>query len=88
MLGLIRLFAMFLVLLTVVYWSLLLYLRAGERERLEERWEAERPPLPRHTYVDNGLRAWRGPLRRRLFVGVYVVPIAVVCGLIYVFNYA
>ncbi len=88
MLGLLRLFAMFMVLLTVIYWSLVFYLRAGERDRLEAEWDARRPPLPRHTYVDIGLRDAKRGMHRKLVLGVYAVPIAVVCALIYVFNYA
>lgn len=88
MFGLLRLFAIFLVLLTIIYWSLVFYLRAGERDRLEAEWEAERPPLPRDRYVENGIRDYQGNLRRKLLWGVYIVPIGAICLLIYFVNYA
>ena len=88
MFGLLRLVVVLLVALTVIYWSLVFYLRAGERDRLEAEWERDRPPLPRHTYVEIGLRDYGGSLRRKLLWGVYIVPIALICGLIYVVNYA
>lgn len=88
MFGLLRLFVILLVLLTIVYWSLVFYLRAGERDRLEETWEAEQPPLPRERFVDNGMRAYQRSLRRKLLWGVYIVPIASICLLIYLVNYA
>ncbi|WGH77743.1 hypothetical protein [Jannaschia ovalis] len=88
MLALLRLTVMLLIALTVIYWALVLYLRAGEKDRLEAEWEAERPPLPQHTYVANGLRDYQGSLRRKLIWGVYVIPITVVVGLVYYVNYA
>ena len=86
--ALLRLTVMMLIALTVIYWALVLYLRAGEKDRLEARWEAERPPLPQHTYVANGLRDYQGSLRRKLIWGVYVVPIGTVAALVYILNYA
>ncbi len=88
MLGLLRLMAMLLVALTIVYWALILFFGAGERARLAAEWERDRPPLPRHTYVRNGIREYRRGLRRRLLWWVYLVPIAAVCLLIYLLNFA
>ncbi|SDZ01395.1 hypothetical protein SAMN05444004_10539 [Jannaschia faecimaris] len=88
MFGLIRLFAILMVLLTVIYWALVFYCRAGERDRLEAEWEAEQPPLPRHTFVENGIREYQRSLRRKLLWGVYILPIGAICALIYFVNYA
>ncbi|WP_179378552.1 hypothetical protein [Jannaschia marina] len=88
MFALLRLFVVLMVLLTIVYWALVFYFRAGERDRLEAEWEAEQPPLPRDTYVENGIREYRRSLRRKLLWGVYIVPIGTICILIYVVNYA
>lgn len=83
---LVRLLGMTLLGLTVVFICLTLWFRWGEREKLEAEWERERPPLPRHTHVDIGMRVYRARLHRRLIVGVYVVPILVTCATIYAFN--
>ncbi len=88
MFGLLRLAVMLLIALTVIYACLWFWIRAGKRDRLEHAWERDRPPLPRHTYVDNGLREYGASLRWRLLFGVYIVPIAAICTLIYVVNYA
>ncbi|CTQ49722.1 hypothetical protein [Jannaschia donghaensis] len=88
MFGLLRLFVVLMVLLTIVYWALVFYLRAGERDRLEAEWEAEQPPLPRERYVEIGIRDYQGSLRRKLLWGVYIVPIGTICALIYFVNYA
>lgn len=88
MFGLLRLFAILIVLLTVVYWALVFYFRASERDRLEAEWEAEKPPLPMHTHVDIGIREYQRSLRRKLLWGVYIVPIGTICLLIYYVNYA
>lgn len=86
MFALIRLFAIAIVLLTVIYLALYFYFRIGARDRLETEWEADRPPLPRHTYVEIGLRAYVRRLHRGLIVGIYAVPLLVICGVIYVLN--
>jgi hypothetical protein len=88
MLGLFRLAGILLIALTAIYVCLLFYFRAGQRAHLERAWERDRPPLPRHTYVENGLRDRRGHLQRNLILGVYVAPIAILCIVIYVTNYA
>ena len=88
MFGLLRLAVILLIVLTVVYWCLVFWFRAGERARLEAEWRQEQPPLPMHTYVENGIRDYQGSLRRKLLWGVYVVPIGAICLLIYLVNYA
>ena len=86
MLALARLAGMAVLGLTVIFVCLTLWFRWGERERLEAEWERERPPLPRYRHVEIGMAPYRERLRRRLIVGVYVVPILAICGLIYAFN--
>lgn len=83
-----RLLLVLVVALTVVYVSLWFYFRAGMRERLAEKWTRDRPPLPEHTFVANGLRDYEPPLRRKLFLGVYVIPLTVVIATALVLNYA
>jgi hypothetical protein len=85
---LLRIFALLLVALTGIYVSLWFYFRAGEKARLEDRWAAERPPLPQHTFVKIGLSAYSEALRRRMILWVYVVPVLAVVGIIAYVNYA
>ncbi|WP_308915379.1 hypothetical protein [Jannaschia sp. LMIT008] len=86
MLGLVRLLLLIVVVQTIVYAFVGFYLRASLRERLEARWERERPPLPRDRFVQNGLDAAR-PRHRRWLIGVvYVVPLVFLVGLIAVLE--
>ena len=86
--ALLRLTALLLALLTVVYACLWAWVRAGQRARLEAEWARERPPLPRHTHVAIGLDARRPALRRRLVLWVYAVPVAVVAAAVLWFELA
>jgi hypothetical protein len=81
-----RLILILAVALTVVYWSLWQYMRAGHKDRLAEEWARDRPPLPRHTHVEIGLREAAPRLRRQLILWVYVVPVSVVTATILIFN--
>jgi hypothetical protein len=83
-----RILALLLVALTGIYLSLWMFFRAGEKARLEERWAAERPPLPRHTFVKIGLDAYSDTLRRRMVLWVYVVPVLALVAVGTYLNYA
>jgi hypothetical protein len=88
MFALLRVTVLLAIAMTIVYWCLLFYLRAGERARLEARWRAERPPLPRDRFVQIGLDDYGPTLRRRLIWAVYVVPGAVIAALVWYNNSA
>ena len=83
-----RVFLIAFVVLTVVYVSLSFYSRARARDRLEREWDAGGITTPRETYVQEGLAAYDGSLRRKLILGVYVVPMALVALIIYLVNFA
>ncbi|MEM8653504.1 MAG: hypothetical protein AAGF36_02065 [Pseudomonadota bacterium] len=83
-----RLFLIFFVVLTVIYVSLSLYSRARARDRLEAEWDAGDKPGPREAYVKHGLADYDGSLRRKLILGVYIVPTLLVCLIIYLVNFA
>ncbi|GIT89666.1 hypothetical protein JANAI62_08490 [Jannaschia pagri] len=88
MLGLLRLVLFLTIGLSVVYVSLVFWFRAGEAERLKAEWAQSQPPLPEHTFVANGLRTYLQRLHPKLILGVYIVPITVVCGVVLYLNYA
>ncbi|MEL6465233.1 MAG: hypothetical protein AAFQ58_09715 [Pseudomonadota bacterium] len=83
-----RLFLIFFVVLTVIYVSLSFYSRARARDRLEAEWDAGDKPGPREAYVKHGLADYDGSLRRKLILGVYIVPTLLVCLIIYLVNFA
>ena len=86
MLGLVRLLVILLVALSVIYWCVFRWFEAGARDRLEAEWARDRPPLPRHTHVDIGLRDYRRALHRKLIWVIYVVPVVAVCITVYALN--
>lgn len=77
-----RLFAMILAFLALAYACLWLYLRAAHKERLAAEWRANRPPLPEHRFVSNGLEAAAPGLRMRLALWVFALPLGAFAALI------
>ncbi|WP_299293284.1 hypothetical protein [uncultured Tateyamaria sp.] len=86
--ALLRLFLIAFVVLTVIYVSLSFYSRARARDRLEAEWDTGDIAGPRETYVQQGLTTYDSSLRRKLILGVYIVPMTLVCLTIYLVNFA
>jgi hypothetical protein len=87
MAALARLLVIGFVVLTVIYISLSLYSRSVRRGKLEQWWEEEGRPGDRDAYIEEGMRQYDRSLRRKLILGVYVVPVTVVAIVIYVTNF-
>jgi heme A synthase len=75
------------VLLTAIYLVLSIWSRSVRRERLEEEWDSEIRSGDRDAFIEEGIRAYDRSLRRKLILGVYVIPVLFVLGMIYVMNY-
>ena len=88
MFALLRLLLSAFVVLTVIYVSLSLYSRSVRRDKLEAEWDEGDRRLPREEFVRRGLADYDGSLRRKLILGVYIVPLALVTLIIYLVNYA
>ena len=87
MFALARLLGMGLIVLTVVYICLSLYSRSVRREKLETEWDEQGRTGDRDAFVQQGLQDYDHSLRRKLILGVYVVPILVVSAIIYLTNF-
>ncbi|MBM1220266.1 hypothetical protein JQU17_08540 [Ponticoccus sp. SC2-23] len=85
--GVIRLFVVAFVVLTVIYVSISLYSRAVRRDKLEREWDEEIREGDRDAFVKEGLADYDGSLRRRLILAVYIIPVAIVGTIIYLVNY-
>lgn len=85
--GVIRLFVIAFVVLTVIYVSISLYSRAVRRDKLEREWDEEIREGDRDAFVKEGLADYDGSLRRRLILAVYIIPVAIVGTIIYLVNY-
>ena len=86
--AMVRLFIIVFVVLSIIYISLSFYSRARARDRLEAEWDEGGIKMPREAYVRHGLKDYDGSLRRKLILGVYVVPMALVGLIIYLVNFA
>ncbi len=87
MLALGRLLVIGVLVLSVVYICLSLYSRAVRRDKLEKEWDEEIQQGDRETFVEAGLRDYDGSLRRKLILGVYIVPMVVISAIIYFTNF-
>jgi hypothetical protein len=76
------------IVLSVIYFFLSLYSRAVRRGKLEAQWDDEGGPGTRDEFIRNGLEDYNGSLRRKLILGVYVVPSVIVVLIIYFTNFA
>lgn len=73
--------------LTVIYVCLSYYSRSVRRGKLKAWWEEEGRPGDLDDYIEKGLAEYDGSLRRKLILGVYVVPICLVALIIYLTNF-
>ncbi|MBW4709472.1 hypothetical protein KX928_16900 [Roseobacter sp. YSTF-M11] len=88
MFALARLLLIGFVVLTVIYVSLSLYSRAVRRAKLEAEWDEAHGPGDRDTFVQTGLSEYDGSLRRKLILGVYIIPTIAMGLIIYFTNFA
>ncbi len=88
MFAMIRLMAIGFVVLTVIYIVLSLWSRSVRKKKLEEWWEEEGQPGDLDNYIDRGLEEYDSSLRRKLILGVYIIPFSVMCIIIYLTNFA
>lgn len=82
-----RLYFLGFLALIVVYVCLSFYSRAARREKLEREWDEDIREGDRTAFVNAGLDDYDSSLRRKLILGVFVVPISFILILIYVTNF-
>lgn len=86
--AMIRLFLLMALVLGIAYWLVSVYSRSVRTERLEKRWDREKPEgIERGDYVRAGLEKYDRSFRRRLIVLIMIVPFVAVLVAIYVTNY-
>ena len=88
MLVMLRFLLPLLVVLTVIYIAVSIYSRSVRRRKLAERWDSKDVlTVDRDTFIRRGLERYDRSLRRKLILGVYIVPLTVIAILIYVTNF-
>jgi len=73
--------------LTVIYIALSIYSRRVRRGKLEAEWLVAGRPGDEDAFVEAGLKEYDGSLRRKLILGVYVMPVAVIGTIVYLTNF-
>lgn len=86
-LGWLRLFAMTLIVLTVVYFLVSIYSRSVRREKLEKRWVSEGLEGDRDAWIEAGMKAYDKGLKKRLLWLIYIVPVVAFWVIIYAVNW-
>ena len=79
-------FFAFLVML-LVYFVLSAWSRSVRRGKLAEEWDEEIQSGDRTAFIEEGLEQYDRSLRRKLILGVFVIPYLVIGILLYVMNY-
>ncbi|WP_136443206.1 hypothetical protein [Pacificoceanicola onchidii] len=87
MFALLQLIVIGFAVLTVVYVVLSIWSRRVRRAKLINEWHDEGHEGDRDKFVEDGLQDYDGSLRRKLILGVYVVPILVIGIIIYLTNF-
>jgi len=74
--------------LTIVYICIVFYSRSVRKAKLGDEWDADIKEGDREAFIQEGLAEYESSLRRKLILGVYVVPICVVMLILYLTNFA
>ena len=88
MIALARLLVIGFVVLTVIYVCLSFYSRAVRKGKLEKEWDEEGMTGDREAWIDKGLKEYDGSLRRKLILGVYIIPVILMITIIYLMNFS
>lgn len=86
MFALARLLIVLFVVLSIIYVSVSLYSRAVRRNKLEDEWDASKGE--REDFVEEGMRDYDQSLRKKLILGIYVIPAVIITAIIYLTNFA
>ncbi|HEY9039499.1 MAG TPA: hypothetical protein VIN05_11240 [Roseovarius sp.] len=87
MLALLKLILIGGAVLTVIYIVLSLWSRRMRRAKLEREWQDTGRPGDKEEFVEAGLKEYDGSVRRKLILGVYIVPMVVIGTIIYLTNF-
>ncbi|WP_435256814.1 hypothetical protein ACSBLW_11780 [Thioclava sp. FR2] len=85
--GWIRLWAMALIGLTVIYFLVGIYWRSLHREELEKRFDAGGIEGERSAYIENGMVKYEKGLKKRLLWLIYIIPTIAFFALVYILNF-
>lgn len=90
--GFIRLAALGVIVMGVVYYAVSIYSRSVRREKLEEEWD-ENPANgddidARKTYIDRGMKVYEDSYRKKFILLIFILPTVAVAALVYLNNFS
>lgn len=88
MAALVRLMVVGFIVLSVIYVCLSLYSRAVRKGKLRAEWNEGDKKQSLDEFLEEGLTEYDSSLRRRLILGVYVIPVILVSVVVYLTNFA
>lgn len=83
-----RLMVIGFVVLTIIYVCLSFYSRSVRKGKLEAEWDEEGMTGDKDAWVQEGLEDYDGSLRRKLILGVYIIPVILMITIIYLMNFS
>lgn len=87
MIGFIKLAVFGFIGLSIIYLIVSIYSRSVRREWLEKRFDAGGIEGDRDAFIAEGMMRYEKSLRKRLIWLVYIIPMAVMAGTIYLVNH-
>ena len=87
MLAFLRMMVLLLAVLSVIYVALSLYSRRVRRGKLEAHWDRKGMTGDRDAFIRLGLKTYDASFRRKLILGVYIVPLTLIMIIVYVTNF-
>ena len=85
--AILRLSVVAFIVMLIVYFVLSSWSRSVRRGKLAEEWDEDAREGDRDAFIEQGLVDYDGSLRRKLILGVFVVPYLVIGVLVYVVNF-
>ncbi len=74
--------------LTIIYIGVSLYSRRIRRGKLLRKWHEGPQRVDRETFVRRGLKKYDRSIRRKLILGVYIVPVVLIVLIVYLTNFS
>ncbi len=87
MLPFLRLMFILFIALSIIYIGVSIYSRGVRRGKLEAHWDRKGMTGDREAFVQRGLKKYDRSFRRKLILGVYIVPLTAIAILVYVTNF-
>lgn len=82
----VRLIVFGFIFLSVVYLLVSIYSRSIRREKLENEWDEKIKQGDRDAFINEGMKAYEGSLRKKLILLIFIVPICVITVLFVTVN--